>query len=134
MGKTHKKPPCQAGLAARYPTQAQSPVAPGSRATAQIESRSVLNLRPRRYDSSTSIGFQPVFIHTIERCFIPAHKLCIKLRVETLGWAVFSSPFGFAAKDRDSLSSRHSGLTRALQKELLSAKDGSQELTRSGNC
>jgi len=32
-----------------------------------------------------SIGFQPVFIHTIERCFIPAHKLSIEPRVETLG-------------------------------------------------
>jgi hypothetical protein len=31
------------------------------------------------------IGFQPVFIHTIERCFIPAHKLSMKLRVSTLG-------------------------------------------------
>ena len=37
--------------------------------------------------SNCSIGFQPVFVHTIERCSIPARKLCIniELRVSTLG-------------------------------------------------
>jgi hypothetical protein len=39
----------------------------------------------RRSEEQCSIGFQPVFIHTIERCFIPAHILCIKPRVETPG-------------------------------------------------
>ena len=29
----------------------------------------------RRSEKQSSIGFQPVFTHTFERCFIPAHKL-----------------------------------------------------------
>src|SRR5580704_9324593 len=29
----------------------------------------------RRSEKQCRIGFQPVFIHTFERCFIPAHKL-----------------------------------------------------------
>ena len=36
-----------------------------------------------------SIGFQPVFIHTIKRCFSSRAKLCIKLRVRTLGYKQF---------------------------------------------
>ena len=35
---------------------------------------------------------QPVFIHTIERCSIPAHKLCLKLRVSTLGTICHGTP------------------------------------------
>jgi hypothetical protein len=40
----------------------------------------------RRSEEQCSIGFQPVFIHTIERYFLPAHKSWIKLRVSM--WVV----------------------------------------------
>ena len=50
----------------------------------------------RRSEEQCSIGFQPVFIHAIQRCFPCRTKLCTKPRVETglKPWAESFKPFG----------------------------------------